>query len=178
MPGQPTPPEIHEKKREIVQHVGAGNLVVEFDRVEERRPSVDQHDVAKVEIAVTLADESGFPTSIEQASMAIEGRTRVSCQFGRQTRVEDAIALLLESGGVAVDDPRHSGGAAMIRATLRSQVELRDCRRQRGHEPEIQSVATREAVEQRVLVESVHLDDPVDGHAWTAQGKRTVRSSY
>ena len=39
------PPQVHQQEREIVEHVGARNLVVEFDAVEQRRISVDQHDV-------------------------------------------------------------------------------------------------------------------------------------
>ena len=41
-----SPPEIHQEKREIVQNVRAGNLIVELDAVEQRRSSVQQHDVA------------------------------------------------------------------------------------------------------------------------------------
>ena len=43
---QSSPPEIHQEKREIVQDVRAGDLVVELDAVEQRRPPVQQHDVA------------------------------------------------------------------------------------------------------------------------------------
>jgi hypothetical protein len=39
MPREPSPPEIHQKKREIIQYVRAGDLVVELDAIEQRRPS-------------------------------------------------------------------------------------------------------------------------------------------
>ena len=57
--GEPTAPEIHEQKRQVVEDVGAGDLVVELDAVEERRPAVEQHDVAQVQVAVTLPHEPG-----------------------------------------------------------------------------------------------------------------------
>jgi hypothetical protein len=62
---QVAPPEIHEQEGEVVQHVDAGEIVVELDRVEESRSSVDQDDVTQVEIAVTLADESRCAAIVE-----------------------------------------------------------------------------------------------------------------
>ena len=72
MARQPSPPEIHQEKREIVQDVGAGNLVVELDPVEQRRSPVQQHDVAQMEVAVALAHEAGLATSFEQLRAPIE----------------------------------------------------------------------------------------------------------
>src|ERR1700730_12368310 len=49
-------PQIHKKKREMVKHVARRDRLVEFDRIEQDRPVLDQHDVAQVEIAMTAAD--------------------------------------------------------------------------------------------------------------------------
>ena len=47
---QLAPPQVHQKKREIVQDVCAGYLVVELDTVEESGCSIQQHDVAQMEV--------------------------------------------------------------------------------------------------------------------------------
>src|ERR1700730_13693608 len=53
-------PQIHQKKREIVKHVARGDRLIEFDRIEQERPVLDQHDVAQVKIAMTAADLTLF----------------------------------------------------------------------------------------------------------------------
>ena len=58
MTRQSPPPEIHQQKREIVQDIRTGDLVVELDAIEQRWCCVQQHDVAQMEIAVTLPDET------------------------------------------------------------------------------------------------------------------------
>jgi hypothetical protein len=40
MPREPSPPEIHQEKREIVEHIGTGNLVIELDAIEQSRSPV------------------------------------------------------------------------------------------------------------------------------------------
>ena len=66
------PPQIHQQERQVVEHVDAGNLVVELDRVEQRRAAVEQDDVAQVEIAVALPDEATVTSRVEQATMPLE----------------------------------------------------------------------------------------------------------
>ena len=75
---QSSPPQIHQEKREIVQDVRAGNLVVELDAVEQRRSPVQQHDVAQMEIAVTLPNETGLAPAFEHLRTAIELAARSS----------------------------------------------------------------------------------------------------
>ena len=157
----------------IVPEHRAGDLVVVRSR---RRASVVRRS-ARCSEGGDRRDTDGrirFPASIEPAGVAIEDRARVFCQSAASPR-RGYLTLLLESSGVPVSAPRHSGGTTMIRTARRGQVKLRDCRRKRGHERDMQGITTGEAVEQRVLVESVHLDHPVDGHARAAEGKRSVR---
>jgi hypothetical protein len=45
---QAAAPQIHQEKRKIVEDVDAGDVVVELDRIEQRRHSFQQHDVAKM----------------------------------------------------------------------------------------------------------------------------------
>ena len=66
---QLAPPQIHQQKRQVVIHICACQRVVEFNRVEERRDIIEQDDVTKVKVAVTLAYTAGDATGIEQRRM-------------------------------------------------------------------------------------------------------------
>ena len=124
--GSLSPPEIHQEKREIVQDVGAGDLVVELDAVEQRRPPVQQHDVAQMEIAVTLADETGLRDGrSSNCRTAIELATRIVSHPIRCRRIQTRSPELGESGGVPFDDPGHARLAAVIRAMLGGLVKCR-----------------------------------------------------
>jgi hypothetical protein len=65
-------PEIHEKERQVVEDVGASDLIVELDAVEQRRAAIEQDDVAKVKVAVALADESRVAPAVQQCAMPVE----------------------------------------------------------------------------------------------------------
>ena len=73
---QLSPPEIHQEKRQIVQDVRAGNLVVELDPVEQRRTPVQQNDVAQVEVTVTLTHEAGLRGVVRASPRADPARGR------------------------------------------------------------------------------------------------------
>ena len=115
---QSSPPEIHQEKREIVQNVRAGNLVVELDAVEQRRSPVQQHDVAQMEIAVTLPNEAGLAPAFEHLRAAIELAARLVSHARRGRRIQTRPPELGESGSVPFDDPGHACLAAMIGAMV------------------------------------------------------------
>ena len=69
---EPPLPQVHQQEGEVVEDVDAGDLVVELDRVEQRRLPRPQHDVAQMEVAVTLPDEAAVATGVEQDSPPIE----------------------------------------------------------------------------------------------------------
>ena len=50
----------------------------------------------------------------------------------------------------------------MIRPVFRRGVKLGDCGGKRRHQFSLQAPSRREPVEQGLLLEAVHLDDPVD----------------
>ena len=169
MAGQFSPPEVHHKKRKVVEDVGAGNLVVELDSVEQRRFPVEEHDVAQMKIAVTLTHETGRAPPFEYLRAAIELSIRgVSDASGRR-RLQARSPELGESGSVSFDDPGHPRLASVIGAVLGGPVELGDRRRQGGHEFEVEMAKRRQAVEQGALWEPIHLHEPVDGRAVPAE---------
>jgi hypothetical protein len=57
--------KVHHREGEIVEDVGGGNLVTEFDGVEGGGVTFEKADVAKVQIAMTAADISVTLAGIE-----------------------------------------------------------------------------------------------------------------
>ena len=68
--------QIHQQEGEIVEHVAAGDLVGEFDRVEQGRLAVDEDDVAQMQVAVTAAHEPGRPAGEQHGPRDREGEAR------------------------------------------------------------------------------------------------------
>ena len=83
---KPAPPQIHHEKGQIVEHVPARDRVVELDGVEGRGLSVEQHDVAQVEIAVALPHEAGRAAAVQKGRLALELGQRRSGQRRRCRR--------------------------------------------------------------------------------------------
>ena len=58
--------QIHQKKREVVKNVDAGEGVVELETIEKGRLSIEQTNVAEVKIAVAMAHFAGRSPAVEQ----------------------------------------------------------------------------------------------------------------
>ena len=63
-------PQIHQQESKIVQHVDGCDLFVELDAVEQPRLTVEQADVAQVQIAVAAAHLPGLLAAVEQCRVA------------------------------------------------------------------------------------------------------------
>ena len=135
---------------------------------------VQQHDVAQMEIAVTLPNETGLAPAFEHLRAPIELATGVVSHAIRCRRIQARSPELGESGGVSFDDPGHARLAAVIRAMLGGRVKVGDCRRQRGHELEPKAADRRQAIEQGLLREPIHFHEPVNGPAIPAKRIRSV----
>src|SRR5574340_1502982 len=106
MTRQAAAPEIHEQERHVVQHVRAGDPIVEFDAVEQRRPALEQYDVAQVQVAVALPYEPRCTTLVQYASARVEFGARGVCHLATRRGIQDARTVGGTPFGVAVDDPR------------------------------------------------------------------------
>ena len=175
MTRQAATPEIHQEKREVVENVGAGDLVVELDAIEERRPAIEQHDVAQVQVAVALPHESRGTAFIEQRSTTVEFARAPFGQPAARAGIQNALTVLSESGGIAVDHPCHPWLATVIGPALRRHMKLGDGGRQSWHQSEIQAPGRGESVEERLLREAIHLDHPIDGRASAVECECSVR---
>ena len=83
-------PQIHQQKRQVVEHVGARDPIVELDRIEERRPAVEQNDVAQVQVAVALPHQPGGAPLVEQRSADVEFGADVVVQLATLRRIQHA----------------------------------------------------------------------------------------
>jgi hypothetical protein len=93
----------------------------------------------------------------------------------RNGRVLHQGGCACKSGRIAVDHPGHARRAAAIGPVLRDFVGMRDRRRQQRHQGLVERVARGEPVEQIVLVEAHHLDEPVDRSTGAADGQSRFR---
>ena len=49
-------PEIHEQEGKVIEYVDRSDLVIEFDAVEELRLTVQEADIAQMQIAMAAPD--------------------------------------------------------------------------------------------------------------------------
>ena len=136
--------------------------------------AVQQHDVAQMEIAVTLPNETGLAPPLEHLRTTIELATRVVSHAIRCRRIQTPSPELGEPGGVSFNDPGHARLAAVIRAMLGGLVKVGDCRRQRRHELDAKGADRCQSIEQCLLRKPIHLHEPVDGRAVPPERIRAV----
>src|ERR1700739_3389085 len=63
---QPAMLKIHQQKCEVIEHVDAGEVFGELEAVEQGRLAVEEANVAKVQIAVTMAHLAGRTPPVKQ----------------------------------------------------------------------------------------------------------------
>ena len=159
---QATLAEVHQGEGEIVEHVDAGHALGELDGIERHRLAVDQHDVAQVQIAMAAPHGAGPGAARHHLDMRFE---RIG-QRRRQRlgdRLIQPLALFAQLANVGGDRPAivvRPGKAADRRQSV---VIGGDARAQRRHHLGRERAAVGHAVEQALLVEAAHDDQPVDG---------------
>jgi len=62
--------KVHEQKGEVVQPVDDGDVIVEFDRVEQRRYALNTADVAQVQVAMQAPHMTGGAARVDQRRIA------------------------------------------------------------------------------------------------------------
>ena len=60
--------EIHQQKGEVVKDVDRGQLLGEFEAIEQSRPLLEEADIAHVQIAVAAPDLALGAASIEHGA--------------------------------------------------------------------------------------------------------------
>ena len=72
--------QIHQQEGEVVEQVAGGNDWIKLERVERHRASIDQGDVAEVQIAVSAADQPLFSAFDQERTNTRESGAAASGQ--------------------------------------------------------------------------------------------------
>ena len=66
--------KVHEKEGQIIKHIDLGEFVIEFNRIEQSWPAIDEADVAQVQIAMTLAHPAARRAFVQHSSRVLTGQ--------------------------------------------------------------------------------------------------------
>lgn len=162
--------QIHQQKRQIVDHVDPAQRVVEIDAVEHQRVAAALHDVVQVQIAVACADVAVGSPGVQVRGELVAAPHAPRAQRRRQRRAERA----LERREHVVELPAQLARAA-VRAprdvARRVQMVGGEARRGGIDVRRVERTAREQPGEQHPLVEAAHPDDVVDGRARAEQAQ-------
>ena len=167
---QSAPEQVHQQEGEVVPDVDARERVVELDGVEQRRRAVEQHDVAEMEVAVQLSHEAAGAARVQQRRVGREcgvagrGQPIDALRWQRAGRPASARALSRRTSRMGRDRLRAGGHG--------TGVEGRDDVRQSSGQRAGKAAGRRHPVQQRVVGEALHHDQPFDRLACPVQRQR------
>ena len=160
--------EVHEQECEIVKQISRCDQVTELHRVEQHGPALQQHDVAKMQIAMNPRDETPPPAFYQKGVDArIFGsacaRKRFDLMRWKEIRFfAERLHMLVDVVGERLDP-----AARIDRRCVR--MRLSDSAAKSIGEACVNFARLRQVVEGRVLVEAMHLDRPFDRRPIPAQ---------
>jgi hypothetical protein len=64
--------KVHDQERQVVQHVDARQLVVEFNAIEQDRLITREEYVPEVQVPVALADPARRPAGVEEIAVPVQ----------------------------------------------------------------------------------------------------------
>ena len=164
--------QVHEQEGQVVEHVDAGEIVVELDAVEQDRAVAEQHDVGEVEVAVAVADAAGGAAAGPGAGRGGPAGPGSGASSSRTaSAAKTAGTAASRSARLPCGDLAHGGEPALVRA--------RRCRGVGGShgvgQPVDQGVGQPgrggDAVELGLGREAAHLEQPFDRLAGAVQGE-------
>ena len=158
--------QVHQQEGEIVEHVDAGDGIVELDGIEQPRPPVEEHDIAQMQIAVAEALQPGPGPHVQQRGMALQVIERGSREAGRLRRCEEIAAgreFLVVFHHHPLDGPGapELGGVQPFESRRRMVVEGGDGVGQVVDDPRREAAGRGEFAEQPVLCEARHDQHPL-----------------
>ena len=165
--------EIHQQEGEIIEHVDAGEGLAELDAVEERRPPVQEDDVAEMKIAVAMPDLALIASCVEQGADLREHHARGCGEILDRLRIQRR-RCLAQIAVVLPDGVLDGGASAMPGSERGGGMEGDDRIGQVAHELGRELARVGEPIEQVALGEAPHLDHPVDDGALAVEGQTAV----
>ena len=162
--------QIHQQESEVVQHIGGGKFRIELEGVEQHRLAVDLHDIAEMQVAVTVPYHPGAFARFKQRMRLVEREPRrldQRAEHGRRKqfrRLDQVLFVLLgdlaqDAGEIGVLD--HRSGVMRLGDRAAEAV----CERR------INLAGVRQMIERLALVEPDHLDRPFHRHSAAADAK-------
>ena len=124
---------------------------------------------------MTLADKAALTSRLEAVGLAPQLLVTVLGQLCEGRLPDDAATELGEAGVVTLHDPSHPGEPSVVRPWGRRPVQGGDCIGQWRHRRERQLVPGGESLEEVVLPEASHFDQPFDRLSGTAEGQTSSR---
>ncbi len=101
--------EIHQQESQVVQHIDAGQLFGELDAIEQQRPSVDETDIAQMQVAVTAAHLARLPALVEQPAMASQFAVEAALEAIDLRRGKAGRAAIAQNADVGLGHLGHRG---------------------------------------------------------------------
>ena len=156
--------KVHDQEGEIVEHVDLGEGRIELDRIEQHGTAVAHDDVAQVQIAVAVADES-----LRSRRRSSSGATASSARCERAA--SRSVACRSRSCRIGFGEARRGcrrgrgpspAAPPAFRPRLGVAVEAGDCVGQVFHGIAVEAALLGQLIEQGILVEALHFDHPVD----------------
>jgi hypothetical protein len=166
-------PQVHQQKSEIVECVGRRQRGVELETVERRRLAADHRDIGEVQVTMAVAHPSARGAPVEAVATGtqhialVAQQRRHRCRLEQRRKACQRLAIAIDHGGEAVGplavDDRLGGGMKKLKS-LRQPAEQR----------RIEPTASRAVVEQRVVGETAHFEQPVDSVAMPVDRQTTI----
>ena len=126
--------EIHQQESQVVQHIDARQLFGELDAIEQQRPSVDQTDIAQMQVAVTAPHLARLPALVEQPAMASQFVVETALEAIDLCRGKAGRAAIAQNADVGLGHLGHGGRAAAVKTVLGLLVKRGDMGGQRIHQ--------------------------------------------
>ena len=118
--------EIHQQKGEVIKDVDRGELLGEFEAIEQSRPVLDEADIAQVQVAVAVPDLARGAPPLEHGADRSEPLQRALPDLGDALGGKSRLSRRREAAMVRLDNGSQRRSAAMIGPALGRLMERRN----------------------------------------------------
>ena len=169
---KPAPIEVHEEKGEVVERVDGRDRLVELYGVEEHRPTLPQHDVAEVQVAVTAAHTTPPGALVQRLGGPSELSLGVAAEAGSILAGEGV--QLGERAAERHHEGVHWGGAGGSNSAVGPLMAVVGGVRHGFRQVRADAARLSDVAEQCRLLEPAHVHGPLDDLSATAQGQASA----
>jgi hypothetical protein len=157
--------EIHQQKRQVIKDVDAGEGFVELQAIEQGRLSVEETNIPKMQITMAVAHLAGRTPPIQQLRQALDPSLPFLENCVDSVLAEPNLARSSEAAILHFGKLGHLCRAAALEVPLGGSVKLRNVVGKLIHHGLVEAACLGERIEQKRLIETPHLDDPIESPA-------------